>query len=320
MNSIDMFRSGLPADEDSPPSTALARGLGWFSIALGAFELAAPRLLARGIGIEPGVVTSAVTRVMGAREIAAGISVLLQPRKPWPLWARVAGDALDLALLGIASTRRTSSLRLAGAFAAVGGVTALDVIAGLKTQRAHANASRPVIYAVTIAKPPKAVYDYFRNFSQLPVIMDYLEEVSEEGKISHWVAKPILGNKTVSWDAEIVDDIPGQIISWQSVEDSAIQVRGRVTFAEAPAGTGTEVRVEMELGFKGLGTSTVLAKLFSKPQIKGDLRRLKQVLETGEVLISDATVTRKPHPAQPSEPDVIAQNPHAAVSKWAVRP
>ena len=119
---------------------------------------------------------------------------------------------------------------------------------------------------------------------------------------------------------EIIEDIPGQAIEWRSVKGSKVKTHGRVDFASPPASHMTEVRVSMTLGFTGVPPTIELAKLFVKPQMKADLRRLKQVLETGEVLISDATVTRKPHPAQPSEPDVIAQNPHTAVSKWAVRP
>jgi len=292
-----------------PPSTALARGLGWFSLALGAAEIGAPRLLSRMIGVKPSATTSLVMRLMGVREIAAGVNVLLQPRRPWPLWARVAGDAVDLALLGFSSARRTSGLKLAGAVAAVGGVTALDVIASVKAQKAHAHANTPIIYSVTINKPPREVYDFYRDFARLPRFMDYLDEVVvRDHRRSRWIAKPLGGGKTVSWEAEITEDIPGEVIAWQSIEGSRIKTRGRVTFAKAPGRNATEVRVEMQLGVMGMGVSDALARVFSKPQIKGDLRRLKQVLETGEVLMSDATVTRRPHPAQPSEPETVQAN------------
>jgi hypothetical protein len=56
----------------------------------------------------------------------------------------------------------------------------------------------------------------------------------------------------------------------------------------------------MQLGVFGRSPSLELARLFARPQVKGDLRRLKQVLETGEVLLSDASAHRLPHPAQPS--------------------
>jgi len=298
MNSVSAFQSH--PDEGGVPSLALPRGLGWFSIALGVTELAVPRTLARWIGIDPGGATPWIVRAMGAREILAGLGVLMQPRRPLPLWGRVGGDAIDLALLGAAAaTRCTSTPRLAGAITAVAGVTALDVIAGRRAQRAFDKANRPVIAAETINKPPEEVYAFFRKLSQLPLFMDYLESVREiDARRFHWVAKLPVG--TIGWDAEIIDDRPGRLIAWQSVEHTPINTRGRVKFTRAPGRNMTEVRVEMQLGFLGTEPSATVARFFTRPQIKGDLRRLKQVLETGEVLYSDASVHRRPHAAQPS--------------------
>jgi uncharacterized membrane protein len=305
----------MTSDLKSPDGEKLAEGLGWFSLALGASELAIPRLLSRAIGIEPGFGVSAILRAMGVREIAAGVNVLLQPRRPMPLWMRVAGDALDLGLLGLGFTKRTSTARLLGAIAMVGGVTALDIIAATRVQTAFEAANEPVIFSVTINKPPDEVYAFYRDLSQLPKFMDYLESVEEtSGTRSHWVAKLPVGK--VAWDAEIVEDRPGQLIAWRSV-DSRIKTSGRVTFTRAPGRDATEVRVKMELGFTGKSPSKLLAKLFTKPQVKGDLRRLKQVMETGEVLYSDATETLKPRPAQPIEkverrPELYVANPPTA--------
>jgi uncharacterized membrane protein len=109
-------------------------------------------------------------------------------------------------------------------------------------------------------------------------------------------------------------------MSWRSVEGSQIQTRGRVTFTRAPGRDMTEVRVEMQLGMLGRGPSLALARLFARPQVKGDLQRLKQVMETGEVLHSDASMHRLPHPAQPSAPrareippQVLVESPPTAV-------
>lgn len=297
MKSVSAFHSPPGA---GVPGLALSRGLGWFSLALGITELAVPRAFARVIGIDPGGATPWIVRAMGAREILTGLGVLMQPRRAAPLWARVGGDAIDLALLGAAAAvKRTSTPRLAGAIAAVAGVTALDVLAGTRTQRAFERANRPVIAAETINKPPEEVYAFFRKLSQLPLFMDYLESVREiDSRRSHWVAKLPIGS--IGWDAEIIDDRPGRLISWQSVEHTPIRTRGRVAFTRAPGRNMTEVRVEMQLGVLGTGPSAALARFFTRPQIKGDLRRLKQVLETGEVLCSDASLHRGPHPAQPS--------------------
>jgi uncharacterized membrane protein len=302
----------------------LARGLGWFSLALGATQLVAPRTLARTIGIEPGLGVSVLMRALGAREVASGLAVLMEPRRPLPLWARVGGDIADLGLLALAfAAKRTSTPRLLGAVTAVGGALALDVVAARKIQTHFEEVNRPVVYSVTINESPEKVYAFYRNLAQLPRFMDYLQSVHEISRTrSHWIARLPVGG-TIAWDAEIVEDTPGRAITWRTVEDSSLQLAGRVTFTRAPARDATEVRVEMKLGFTGKRPSSLLAKLFAKPQIKGDLRRLKQVIETGEVLYSDATETRKPRPAQPIErveryPQVFV--PHPPTARKGVTP
>lgn len=111
----------------------VARGLGWFSIGLGLAEVIATKKLGRFLGMED---RRGLLRFYGMREIAAGVGLLSQERlAPW-LWARVAGDALDLATLGRAATgRRARRLNLGLAAGAVAGVTALDVLAGARLQR-----------------------------------------------------------------------------------------------------------------------------------------------------------------------------------------
>jgi uncharacterized membrane protein len=298
MKSLSMFRS-QQRSETIP--TGLSRGLGWFSIALGAAELVIPKQLARLIGVAPDGLTPLLVRAMGVREIVAGVGVLAQPRRPLPLWSRVAGDLVDLGLLGLAAgAKRTSGPRVATAIAAVAGVMALDVIAARRVQKTFEEANLPVIFSVTINKPPEEVYAFYRRLEQLPAFMDYLEsvEVIDQTK-SHWVAKLPVGN--VEWDAEIIEDIPGELIAWRTVPGSKLKLAGRVTFTRTPGRNMTEVRCEMKLGFTGTNPSTLLAKAFAKPQIKGDLRRLKQVLETGEVLLSDASAHKAPHAAQPDD-------------------
>ncbi len=271
----------------------LARGLGWFSLALGAAELAMPKQLARGIGVPVGAKTSTIMRVLGAREVLSGLAVLVAPRRSLPLWARVAGDAIDLILLGSAARSRSAAVRLAGAAVAVAGVAAIDVIAARRNQKALA--SSPIMYSVTINKPPGDVYAFYRDFTRFPEFMHYVESVTETGATSRWVAKLPTGN-TITWDARLIEDRPEELIEWESIDGAPLKLHGRVTFEKTPGRNMTEVRVELTVG----PGSTALAKLFAKPQIKGDLRRFKQVMETGEVLVSDASRHRLPHPAQPS--------------------
>src|SRR5262245_54369020 len=114
----------------------LALALGWFSIALGAAEIAAPSRLARLIGADDTESTRNTLRVFGAREIGAGIAILSQPDRARWLWSRVGGDALGLAWLGRTMARESSETdRLGIAAAAVAGVTALDVITAQRLAR-----------------------------------------------------------------------------------------------------------------------------------------------------------------------------------------
>jgi uncharacterized membrane protein len=285
----------------TPDGSKLSRGLGLFSLGLGLTEIAAPQALARAIGVDPDGRTSAALRVLGMREILSGIGVLLQPRRSLPLWARVAGDAIDLGVMAwAAKSRRTSAQRLTAAFVAVAGVAVLDVIASRRVARANRTVIDPVMFSITINKPVSEVYAFWRRFENLPRFMDYLESVTPRaGERSRWVAKLPLG-RTIAWDAEIIEDRPNELIAWRTVEGSTLQHRGEVTFARTPGRDMTEVRVKLELGVFGTRPNPVLAKLLTRPQIKGDLRRFKQVMETGEVVRSDASIHRGPHPAQPA--------------------
>jgi uncharacterized membrane protein len=102
-------------------------------------------------------------------------------------------------------------------------------------------------------------------------------------------------------------DRPDEAIGWRSVEGTRVPNRGVVRFEPAPGDRGTQVRVELKYEPPGGALGSAFAKLFGEEpsqQIAGDLRRLKQVLETGEVLHSDASVHRGLHPARPSQTNV----------------
>jgi uncharacterized membrane protein len=267
---------------------ALTRGLGFASLAIATAELVAPRAVASAIGLEPKFRTSAALRLLGLRELAVGMSILFQPRRPIPIWARVAGDVANLGLLAWAATgKRTKTERVAAAFLGLAGTTALDAFAARRTARLQHEAQPPVMFAVTIHRSPAVVYGFFRDFTRLPEFMTWLESVDErvDGS-SRWVAKSPVG-ATVAWDADIVEEREDEVIAWRTRPGAPLQHAGRVTFARAPGRESTEVRVEMTAAFPGFSRGSVLlAKALAKPQIKGDLRRLKQVLETGEVVRS----------------------------------
>lgn len=199
------------------------------------------------------------------------------------------------------------------------GLAGAGTVAYVLYKKAKRATSSPVTATVTINKPPLEVYDRFRQFSSLPEFMTYLESVEVIGpNRTRWTAKPLGNGPAVTWEATTTSDVPGQLIAWQTDADAQVQTRGRVEFSCAPGRTTvTEVRVEMQLGVSKLPASSVLARLFATPQVKGDMRRFKQVMETGEVLRSDASAHAKPHPAQPSvdaepAPPVFVANPPTA--------
>lgn len=178
--------------------------------------------------------------------------------------------------------------------AAGAGTIAVGVLSVLRVRRAAAHLG-PVTATVTINKTPREVYELLRDFSRLPEFMTYLASVEENGLDSIWTAKvPVIGE--VTWKARIIEDVPGRLLAWEADPDQQLGVSGRVTFVNAPGREATEVRAELTVA-----GSRAIARVFAAPEVKGDLRRLKQVLETGEVLRSDASAHLKPHPAQPSK-------------------
>ena len=301
------------ADEDrGTGGEALANFLGLFSLGLGLAQITMPGVISRICGIDhTDERNRAVMRLMGAREISHGLAVLSNQQPEKAMWSRVAGDALDLALLAKAMANPDND-RAATLFATANvlAVTALDVTCARQLSMqpktiANAGADKGIIRnkrSVTVGKSVEECYAFWRDFQNLPRFMRHLESVTVlDEQRSHWVARAPAG-KTVSWDAEITEDRENERISWRSVEGSQIYNAGTVRFQPAPGGRGTEVRVEFEYDppFGKLGSK--VAMLFREEpgqQVKDDLRNFKQVMELGEVLLSDASKYKGPHPAQP---------------------
>jgi uncharacterized membrane protein len=295
----------------------LADGLGWFSVGLGLTQLAAPRWLAPFIGVQETNNVRTLLRAVGTRELACGVGILTRPRSAGWLWARVAGDAMDLALLGAAfASKKSHRGNVALATAMVVGVTALDVLSGVQLGRRPGSAGRPrkdramdVKQSITVNRPPDELYRFWHDFENLPRFMSHLESVQalDNGR-SHWKAKAPAG-KTVEWDAEVVDDLANELIAWRSLEGADVGNTGSVRFTPAPGGRGTEVRVQLQYDPPGGAIGAMAAKLFGEEpaqQVYDDLRAFKQVMEVGEVVRSDASIHARPHPAQPPAEKVRA--------------
>lgn len=275
----------------------LGKGLGYFSIGLGIAELLAPRKVSHLIGVEDEGLVPTILRAFGAREIAAGVGLLARPTGAIGPWSRLAGDVLDLAMLGLALRNKSYARgRTFGAIAAVAGVAALDAFAGVRQSRRKLG--EPVKRAITIARPPHEVYALWRNFDRLPEFMTWVESVRDlGGGMSHWKVKTPAG-VSIEYDAELIEDTPNRRIAWRSLPGASVPNAGSVMFLEAPGGRGTEVLVELQV-------AAPLGKTIASAEAKGDLHRLKQILETGEIVKSDASIHKGPHPAQPSGPSTM---------------
>ncbi len=314
----DSYPKGQQGQSASGKGERLANGLGWFSIGLGLAELAMPGKLSEFIGVSEGSKTLSVMRFYGLRELAAGIGILSQPRPAGWLWARVAGDAVDLASLGSAmSDSNADRTRVATATAAVLGVTALDIMcaqqlgssgktesgAGKTSQDRSAKGEVRLTQTIIIDRSAEELYRYWRDFANLPTFMKHLASVQVvDERRSHWVANGP-GGKQVEWDAEIVDDQANHHIAWRSLPSSDIDNSGSVRFERAPGGRGTLVKVQMSYSPPGGALGARIAKLFHQEpgqQVEDDLRAFKQVMETGEVVKSDASIHSGMHAAQPA--------------------
>ena len=291
-----------------PKSNAkkLAKGLGWFSIGLGLTELLAPKAIAKVCGVSNA--HTGLIRVYGLREIAAGVMIFSQKNPATGMWSRVAGDALDLATLGKAFASPSANKgRLGFATANVAVVTALDLIAAKQlstngSQGVHAKAS------CIVNRAPEEVYSFWRNFENLPRFMKHLESVQDRGDgRSRWVAKGPAGSN-VEWEATIIADVPGEVITWRSLEGSDVDNAGAVRFERAAGNRGTIVKVNIQYNPPAGVIGAAVAKLFGEEpeqQLDDDLRRFKQVMEIGEVVVSDATLMGtgyfEQRPARPAD-------------------
>jgi uncharacterized membrane protein len=276
------------------PEAKLAEGLGWFSLGLGVPQILAPGAVNRLIGVRDDATSRFWQRVVGIRELAAAAGILGPPKSPPFLWARVMGDIMDLALLASAFGKDTSRIRLDSATASVAAVSVADTIAAMRwsTDVDAEGGPMHVTEAITVRRPRSEVYAFWHDFQNLPTFTAHLRKVEiRDGRRSHWESAGPRG-RTMRWDAEIVEDQPDKAIAWRSLPGADVPNRGRVSFRDAPGGRGTEVRLEIGYDPPGGGLASTIALLFGeepRQQVRDDLRRFKQVMETGEVVRSDGT-------------------------------
>lgn len=139
--------------------------------------------------------------------------------------------------------------------------------------------------SVTINRPRDELFAYWRDFSNLPSFMDNVEQIDIlSNTTSHWVVKAPAGH-TVEWDAIITQEKAGELIAWTSAENADVPNSGRIEFRDAGA-RGTIVTATIAYDPPAGVVGKVIAKLFQREpaiQARRDLRRFKQLMETGEV-------------------------------------
>jgi uncharacterized membrane protein len=154
--------------------------------------------------------------------------------------------------------------------------------------------------AVTVNAPRQAVYETWRDFSNLARFMENIERIEvRDAKTSHWVVKAPLG-RTVEWDAVVTEDAPGERIAWETAPGADIKSFGWVEFRDAVGGRGTEVRARFAYKPPAGPLGRAVAKLAQREpnvQARRDLRRFKMFMEAGEIAVSHVPG----HPATPED-------------------
>jgi uncharacterized membrane protein len=140
--------------------------------------------------------------------------------------------------------------------------------------------------SVTIDRPRADLYAFWRNFANLPQFMHNIQQVTVIDTLhSRWVVAAPAG-KSVEWQSSITVDQPGQLIAWESDEGASVRNSGKVEFKQSAEQRGTVVTVTLSYDPPAGSIGQLIAKLFHKEpkiQARRDLRRFKQLMETGEV-------------------------------------
>jgi uncharacterized membrane protein len=138
----------------------------------------------------------------------------------------------------------------------------------------------------SINRPPQELYQFWRRLELLPRVMPELSSVRViDARRSHWVAKGPAGLPT-EWYADIINDIPNELIAWRTTEGSSVASAGSVRFERQTPGRGTTVRVRLQYDPPGGKLGAAFAWAFrDEPSlvIREGLRRFKQLVETGEI-------------------------------------
>lgn len=240
-----------------------------------------------------------LARWLGARDLLTGALMLVPATSRPATLSRAVFDAADGVLVAVSRQggSRVTAGRVAGAFGlAAAGFLASRPAEGPRPRVHLTSGTLPdgqvrVRRTVYIHRTPMEVYAWWRDLEHLPLAMQHVESVEVlDRKRSHWVANGP-GGLRIEWDAEITDDEPGRLLSWRSLPGSNLESAGVVRFIEAPGGRGTELMVALSFTPPAGAVGRAIARLpGEKPSalLREDLRRVRQLLETGEITTAAA--------------------------------
>src|SRR5437868_3269307 len=138
--------------------------------------------------------------------------------------------------------------------------------------------------SIVVDAPPQRVYDVWRKLDNLPRLLSHVERVEIlDGARSRWTVKGPAGAR-ISWDAELINDKPGEVIAWRTTSSTLVDHAGSVTFE--PVGHGTRVRVSLQYDPPGGRFGHAVASLVSADpgfQVAQDLAEFKRALEEGRL-------------------------------------
>ena len=163
-----------------------------------------------------------------------------------------------------------------------------DLPAG-RAATVRASRAVKIEHVVTVKLSPAEAYAFWRNPANLPRVVEFVEAVDMvTDRTAHWRVRGPTGTE-IEWDAEIINEIPNELLAWKSVGDAPIPNAGSLHFRAAPNGRGTEVKIVVEYEPPAGHLGAWIAKLIREnpdAQLRDALRRFKQLAETGEVMRS----------------------------------
>lgn len=201
----------------------------------------------------------------------------------------VGAMAAGALLLAIGMTRKGlpgTLAKLGGLALIVRGASGYEPLyrgLGLRLQKGATGASHSAIRVesqIDLDRTPFELYALWRDFENLPAFMSNLLSVRQLNSVrSHWVAKGPVGT-TIQWDADVINEIPNELIAWQTVEGSSIDHAGSVHFEPLDNGQ-TRVRVVLRYDPPASKLGDAIARLFHddpQAQVDEDLRRFKDMM------------------------------------------